>query len=82
MSAFPIHVRTLTGLEEVLADELREVGAEEIQTGKRIVRCIGSQRTLYRANAFCRTAIRILKPIHHFAAKSEKELYRLIGGST
>ena len=75
MSNFSLHARTLTGLEQVLADELRALGATDVETGKRLVKFTGDQRLLYRVNACCRTAIRILKPIHQFAAESEKQLY-------
>ena len=75
MTSFPLHARTLHGLEPVLAGELAALGAADVEQGKRIVTCTGDQRLLYEANACCRTAIRILKPIHQFAADSEKQLY-------
>jgi len=75
LQTFPLHARTLHGLEQVLAEELRTLGAREIEIGKRIVKFTGDQRLLYRANACCRTAIRILKPIHQFAAANEQQLY-------
>ena len=46
-----------------------------METGKRIVKFTADQRLLYRANAYCRTAIRFLKPIHQFTAEDEKQLY-------
>jgi hypothetical protein len=41
-----------------------------------LVSFVGNQRLLYRANIWLRTAIRVLKPIHQFAAGDEKSLYR------
>ena len=75
MTSFPVHARTLSGLEDILAGELRALGAGNVETGKRIVKFHADQRLLYQANACCRTAIRFLKPIHQFAAEDEKQLY-------
>lgn len=75
MTTFPLHAKTLLGLEQVLADELTALGAQQVELGHRLATCVVDQRTLYRANACCRTAIRFLKPIHQFAATTEKELY-------
>lgn len=72
---FPIVARTLTGLEEALGDELRGLGAESIEVGKRFVAFTGDRTVLYRANLCCRLAIRILTPIAEFPATDEKQLY-------
>jgi putative N6-adenine-specific DNA methylase len=73
--SFQIVAKTLGGLEHLLAEELAALGAERIQTGSRLVHCRGDQRLLYRANLWCRTAIRLLKPIHAFTASNESALY-------
>lgn len=75
MSLFPLHAKTLSGLEQVLAEELTELGAADVQLGRRLVTFVGDQRLMYRANLCCRTAIRILKPIASFPADSERSLY-------
>ena len=72
---FRMVAKTLFGLEGVLADELRALGAREIQPFNRLVTFKGDLRLLYRANICCRTAIRILKRIRKFNAADEKELY-------
>lgn len=72
---FPIHARTVTGLEEVLAEELFALGATDIQLKNRLVICSGDQSLLYKANIWCRTAIRVLRPIAAFPARDEKALY-------
>ena len=72
---FPIQVRTLTGLEDILAEELKALGAREIRTSNRVVFCEGDQEVLYRANIHCRTAIRVLRPLVSFPAPDEKSLY-------
>jgi 23S rRNA (guanine2445-N2)-methyltransferase / 23S rRNA (guanine2069-N7)-methyltransferase len=73
---FPIHVRTVTGLEGVLADELRALGGREVEPKNRVVFCQGDLAFLYKANLWCRTAIRILRPLHSFPAPDENSLYR------
>ncbi|MDR1356747.1 MAG: THUMP domain-containing protein [Tannerellaceae bacterium] len=68
--------KTLYGLEEILAGELIAIGANEVQTGRRMVSFTGDKELLYRANICCRTALRILKPIYHFKAKDAETVYR------
>jgi len=67
---------TPSGLEEVSAAELQQLGASEMHTQNRSVRFKGDQSVLYRANLHMRTALRILKPIHRFLAMNERALYR------
>mgnify|MGYP005754006495 CR=1 FL=1 len=75
---FNIIATTLSGLEEVLAAELQELDMEYIKVGNRAVTCSGNLRQLYEANLWCRTAIRILKPIKNFKARNEKDLYEQV----
>lgn len=67
--------KTMQGLEEVLAEELRALGAENVEPGLRMVAFEGDLATMYRANLACRTALRILKPICKFKATTTDELY-------
>ncbi len=71
-------VKTFHGLEEVLAQELRELGAENVTVLNRAVSCDGDKRLMYRCNLELRTGIKVLKPIHTFTAKNEQELYNNI----
>ena len=70
--------RTLTGLEEVLASELQALGATDISAQRRVVHFRGDRRVLYAANLWCRTATRVLKPIHTFSATTDDDLYRSV----
>lgn len=70
--------KTFQGLEPILARELTELGARDIQIGRRMVRFSGDKEMLYRANFCLRTAIRILKPIKHFKARSADEVYEAV----
>ncbi len=63
------------GLENVLADELRALGAAEVKPGRGGVAFAGERPLLYRANLWLRTAIRILKPILEADVTSPEELY-------
>jgi putative N6-adenine-specific DNA methylase len=68
-------IKTLAGLEPVLAEELTELGAQEVTLLKRAVRCSGAQELLYRANLELRTAIRVLIPQRQFEVASEQDWY-------
>lgn len=73
--SFKMIAKTMFGLEEILADELRECGAEDIELLTRAVAFSGDMRVLYRANYTCRTALAILKPFAEFEASNDQELY-------
>jgi len=73
---FEMVAKTLYGLEEVLAGELTALGADNVKVGRRMVSFTGDKELLYKANFFCRTALRILKPIYHFRAKDADTVYR------
>jgi len=75
---FEIIAKTFMGLEPVLAKELRELGAEDVQEGRRMVSFRGDKEMMYRANFQLHTAIRILKPIRHFKACSADDVYNEI----
>ena len=70
--------KTFQGLEEVLAKELIELGANDVQSGRRMVSFTGDKAMMYKANFRCRTALRILKPIHQFTASDADEVYQII----
>ena len=70
--------KTFQGLENVLAEELTQLGANNIQVGRRMVSYTGDKELLYRSNFSLRTAIRVLKPIKHFRATSADEVYEAV----
>ncbi len=72
---FDIIATTFFGLEPVLADELKTMGASNIQIITRAVYFRGGNELLYRANLWCRTALKILVPIRRFNAYNDKEFY-------
>ena len=72
---FELIAKTFMGLEPVLAKELTELGADNVQIGRRMVSFTGNKEMMYRANFQLHTAIRILKPIARFRAKSADDVY-------
>lgn len=75
---FGIIVKTFQGLEQVLAEELSDLGAENIQKGLRMVSFEGDKEMLYKANFYLRTAVRVLKPIMCFTATTADEVYEQV----
>lgn len=78
MEQFELIAKTFQGLEEVLAQELTELGANDIQIGRRMVSFSGDKEMMYRANFCLRTAVRILKPIKHFKAADADDVYNAV----
>lgn len=72
---FEMVAKTFRGLEDVLAEELRQLGASNVEPGRRMVSFEGDKEMLYKANLCCRTALRILKPFYKFTAHTPDKLY-------
>lgn len=77
---FPMVATTLQGLEDVLAKELSKIGGNDIKVSKRAVRFSADQDLLYKGNLQLRTALRLLKTLKRFKAKSDDELYEQVKG--
>ena len=75
---FKMVAKTLFGFEELLAKELRNLGAQEVKIGVRNVSFVGDKGFMYKANLALRTAIKILKPIKTFRVANEQDLYNNI----
>lgn len=72
---FKMLAKTLFGFEEILANELKQLGATEVKKGVRNVSFVGDKGFMYKANMGLRTAIKILKPIYSFRVAKEQDLY-------
>ena len=72
---FRMIAKTQLGLEEVLAEELKQLGAMDVEVLNRAVSFVGDIGFMYKANLNLRTAIRILKPVFNFTARKDVELY-------
>ncbi|RMA64145.1 THUMP domain-containing class I SAM-dependent RNA methyltransferase [Ulvibacter antarcticus] len=75
---FKMVAKTLFGMEELLARELRSLGASNVEIGTRNVSFEGDKGFMYKANLCCRTAIKILKPITSFNIFNEDDLYKKV----
>lgn len=78
MEEFKIIAKTFQGLEEVLAKELINLGANNVEIGIRMVSFTGNQEMLYKANFCTRTAVKVLKPICEFKATDADEVYEKV----
>jgi len=72
---FPIHIKTASGLENVVARELQDLGVQGVTPRKRVVIIQGDLTLLYKINLWSRCAIRVLRPIANFPASDEKTFY-------
>ena len=75
---FKMVAKTLFGFEELLAKELKQLGAQAVTVGVRHVSFVGDKGFMYKANLGLRTAIKILKPIANFKVINESDLYKKI----
>ena len=77
-NTFTLVAKTLPGFEQLLADELQALGAENINVLHRAVSFDADKALMYKANYCLRTALRILKPVQTFVARNELMLYKKI----
>ena len=70
--------KTFKGLEDVLAGELVQLGANNVQIERRAVSFTGDKRMLYTANMCLRTASRVLVPIASFKAQKADDIYEQV----
>ncbi|MBG6132704.1 putative N6-adenine-specific DNA methylase [Aquimarina sp. EL_43] len=77
-NSFKMVAKTLYGFEEVLASELRKIGAQKVEIGNRMVSFYGDTGFMYKANLCLRTAVKILKPITSKKVRNENDIYNFI----
>ena len=68
--------KTLYGLEKVLAEELINLGASNVEPVNRAVLFKGDMELLYKVNYCSRTALSVLMPISDFRIGSKDDLYK------
>ncbi|MDJ0766256.1 MAG: THUMP domain-containing protein [Myxococcota bacterium] len=66
---------TAAGLEDVLAEEIQEIGGSNVTAKVRGVGFYGDLNTVYRANLWLRTAHRVLVALAEFEARDREALY-------
>ncbi len=72
------HAKTLKGLEPLLAEELKNLGASRTEIVNRGVTFYGGMALMYRVNLASRLALRVLLPIFHFEASDATMLYKQV----
>ncbi len=75
MKNFRLAAKTSFGLEEVLANEIKALGGQNITLGNRAVFYEGDLKIIYKSNYFLRTALRVLKEIEFFHFKNVEQFY-------
>ena len=75
---FQMTAQTMFGLDEILFQEIKDLGAKNVQLNNRAVTFEGDLRMMYKANLCLRTALRVLVPIAEFEVKDEHDLYEKI----
>lgn len=80
MENFKMIAKTFFGFEEILAKEIQQLGAQDVEIGTRAVSFKGDKGFMYKANLSLRTALKILKPIYYFKATNDQNLYKGIQG--
>jgi len=72
---FRMIAKTFFGFEDILAEELKNLGAQKVEKGVRMVSFYGDKGFMYKVNIALRTALKILKPIKEFRIYNQESLY-------
>lgn len=75
MEKYNLIAKTFSGLEPVLANEIKNIGGQNINQGRRAVFYEGNKELIYKSNYYLRTALRILKEIDSFQFKDVDQFY-------
>lgn len=70
--------KTFAGLEDVLFEELTQLGALNCKKLNRSVQFEGDIKLMYRVNYFCRTALRVLWRVKTFTFETNDQFYEQI----
>jgi putative N6-adenine-specific DNA methylase len=76
MEQIKITIKTIYGAEEVLKEELNELGYSELTVLNRAVQLMGTWKDVYFLNLHLRCAMSILVEIKQFRIRDEKDLYK------
>ena len=71
-----ITLKTLFGFEEVLKEELNELGYKDVKVLNRAVQIEGTWKDVYFLNLYSRCSISILVEIEKFFIRNEEDLYK------
>lgn len=70
--------KTFAGLEQVAAQELKQLGASEVQELTRAVAFEGDTALLYKVNYCCHTVLRVLMMVAEFEFKTNEDFYKSV----
>ena len=73
---YKITVKTLFGLEEILAEEIKALGYSNVNILNRAVQLEGDIKAVYELNFKLRTAISVLIEVKSFVLKDADDLYK------
>lgn len=73
---YTITIKTFYGAEDVLQEELKELGYDRTEKLNRAVQLKGTMRDIYYLNLHLRCALSILIEIDRFSIKDEQDLYK------
>ncbi len=76
MKDVKITVKTLYGFEDILTEELYELGYKDVEKGNRSVQLTGQWKDVYRINYLSRLSISVLVEIESFYIHNEEDLYK------
>lgn len=76
MEKLNITLKTLFGAEEVLKEELNELGFQDVKILNRAVQVVGSWKDVYFLNYHVRCAISVIVEIASFRIRDEQDLYK------
>lgn len=77
---FKMVAKTIFGLESLCAEELKMLGAENVEMHTRAVSFEGNLGVMYKANLLLRTALRVLVQFVSFDVQNEDDLYGKVKG--
>lgn len=75
MKIYKLIAKTFSGLEDVLAKEVKKIGGKNVHRAKRAVFYEGDLEMIYKSNYQLRTALRILREIEYFQFKDVDQFY-------
>ncbi|MCK5831138.1 MAG: bifunctional 23S rRNA (guanine(2069)-N(7))-methyltransferase RlmK/23S rRNA (guanine(2445)-N(2))-methyltransferase RlmL [Methylococcales bacterium] len=78
MKQYQLFASTPKAMEDILADELKQLGAEDVHAKLAGVSFQGDLEMAYRACLWSRTANRILLPLSSFEVTSKEDLYEAV----
>lgn len=70
-----ITIKTFYGLENILKEELEEMGYKDVSVLNRAVQVKGSWEDVYKLNYFVRCGISVLVEVKKFRIRNEEDLY-------